>query len=103
MSNANIFEEPLDFAIWATKAVPGDIPVNKEVLEVGNYVFAVARAAALWERERIINIIDEWTAPDQGSANLHQFRTVLIDEIHETGTTKAEAVAWVKSLMKEAK
>lgn len=103
MTAVNIFDDPIDFAIWANKSVPGDLPANSSVLEVGNYVFAIARAAALWERARIIDIIDEWTKPDQGSANLNEFGTVLIDEIHETGTTKAEAVAWVKSLMEESK
>ncbi len=103
MTDANIFDEPIDFAIWATKAVPGDIPVNKEVLEVGNYVFAVARAAALWERKRIIDIIDTWTSGDHAKYLPDDFGELLIENIHETGTTKAEAIAWVKSLMEEQK
>jgi hypothetical protein len=31
------------------------------------------------------------------------FGELLIENIHETGTTKAEAIAWVKSLMEEQK
>jgi hypothetical protein len=38
------------------------------------------------ERQRIIDIIVKWTTPEQGSANLDEFGTVLIDYIHDSSS-----------------
>jgi hypothetical protein len=58
MHELNPWEDELDFAIWATKKVPGDLPIGETVETTGDYVWEIAKEAAKTERKKIIKLLE---------------------------------------------